>query len=153
MRQCGNCRACCTVLGVPSLKKPRYQACEHECDKGCAIYKERPDECKAYYCAWANNEEAGDPIGLKGEERPDKVGLFFDATLHKTFGLLIVAHEVTEGLSKTYWGEKVLKRLSKRFLVAIVFGDQQRSMVGPPHLLRTAGEQMRQYALTGRFQE
>jgi len=32
-RVCGDCTACCTVMGVRELKKASYQACPHNCAK------------------------------------------------------------------------------------------------------------------------
>ncbi len=68
-RSCGECRACCTGLGVVELKKPPGTACRHECAQGCAIYAQRPRPCREFHCLWR--------LGF-GEEtaRPDRVGFF-----------------------------------------------------------------------------
>ncbi|USN98833.1 MAG: hypothetical protein H6810_11840 [Phycisphaeraceae bacterium] len=73
-RDCGTCRACCTVFDVPDVDKPRNVLCPHAdrtgSDLGCTIYTDRPDVCRAFECAWKQ--------GLAGEnDRPDKLGVLF----------------------------------------------------------------------------
>ncbi len=66
-RKCGECRACCTAIAVKELRKPFMAHCEHECDKGCAIYKTKPDSCSGYECGWL--------LGMGHiEDRPDRIG-------------------------------------------------------------------------------
>jgi hypothetical protein len=72
-RQCGECTACCTVMGAKTIGKPYYCDCEHQ-GAGCAIYNDRPLECQAYACMWWAAEFGGIPE----EDRPDKLGLMFD---------------------------------------------------------------------------
>jgi hypothetical protein len=52
-RDCGTCTMCCKVLGIPELKKPRGDWCEH-CDigKGCKIYDQRPKVCRGFNCVY-----------------------------------------------------------------------------------------------------
>lgn len=59
-RNCGTCTMCCKLLAVPPLEKPRGKWCEH-CVQGtgCGIYETRPEECRAYYCAWITSPEMG----------------------------------------------------------------------------------------------
>jgi hypothetical protein len=40
---------CCTLMGVPALKKAPRQACVH-CENGCTIYETRPQECRSFLC-------------------------------------------------------------------------------------------------------
>jgi hypothetical protein len=71
-RACGNCQACCTVVGVQELHKPHWTRCEHQCATGCAIYPDRPRTCRGYSCLWAAGL-------LDGEEhRPDQSGIILD---------------------------------------------------------------------------
>jgi hypothetical protein len=72
-RACGDCQACCTILGIKELGKPPWTRCEHQCDRGCNIYEDRPETCRGYSCLW----QAG---LLDGDERrrPDKFGVIFD---------------------------------------------------------------------------
>ena len=73
-RRCGDCGECCTALAVPSLRKPAGEPCPH--DRGprstrrCGLYDkpERPPECRAFSCAWANRV-------LPAKHRPDAAGV------------------------------------------------------------------------------
>lgn len=72
-RSCGDCQACCTVVGVQELDKPHWTRCQHQCDIGCAIYPDRPRTCRGYSCLWAAGLLEG------GEERrPDRLGIILD---------------------------------------------------------------------------
>lgn len=72
MRSCGDCTACCGVLGVIELDKEPFRRCEHVTPVGCGAYESRPETCRDYACEW-----------LKGlaqrRYRPDRVGLIVDA--------------------------------------------------------------------------
>ena len=46
-RSCGDCQACCTVVGVQELSKPHWTRCRHQCGVGCAITKSAPDRAGA----------------------------------------------------------------------------------------------------------
>lgn len=72
MRSCGDCRACCVVLGVRELEKPPSQACAHMEKGGCGIYETRPQACRDYACSWLGG------AGLR-RDRPDRVGVIVDA--------------------------------------------------------------------------
>lgn len=72
-KPCGECKACCTTLGVEELQKGNYQPCHNECPTGCAIYDQRPNSCRAYHCGWAGRWVEGDE-----RRRPDKLGVIFD---------------------------------------------------------------------------
>ena len=55
---CGECRACCVVLGFEArpdelpFAKPAGEPCPHLCASGCAIYAARPPVCRRFRCAW-----------------------------------------------------------------------------------------------------
>jgi hypothetical protein len=72
-RVCGNCSACCEIIGVPALTKPELCKCYHQCETGCAIYANRPDECREFECGWSVGH-------LDEDDRPDKLGLIFVMT-------------------------------------------------------------------------
>ena len=72
-RECGTCTACCTVLAVAELRKPRRWACDHVHCAGCGIYAERPQTCRDFNCAWLRGAIPGDE-----SLRPDRLGLLFD---------------------------------------------------------------------------
>jgi hypothetical protein len=73
-RQCGECKACCTAIGVQELGKPFNRACKHECDKGCDIYGKHPDSCQGYQCGWLSG--CGE-----FQDRPDKIGAVFHPSM------------------------------------------------------------------------
>ena len=52
-RRCGTCTLCCKVMTVEELSKPNGQWCPH-CVKGrgCAIYSDRPNECRRFQCGY-----------------------------------------------------------------------------------------------------
>lgn len=155
-RACGECRACCFVMGVKELTKPPYANCAHECDKGCAIYEKRPESCAGYQCLWlvetnlTVRADAGSrQLLLRDEERPDKSGLLFEVSsinraesaFEKETGVpYLMVREATLGAFESYWGQKVLKRLSKWVLIIRVYGDGRRTAMGPPDKVRLVGE-------------
>ena len=83
MRKCGNCRECCTVLG--HSMSPWRTKCEHECLKGCAIYKNRPSECVEFACAWLMGH-------LPRKDRRDLSGIIMTSE-DTAFGETLVLHE------------------------------------------------------------
>ncbi|MBN2839652.1 MAG: hypothetical protein JXP37_01665, partial [Coriobacteriia bacterium] len=67
-RQCGECSACCTALGVHELQKLPLDTCRHVTARGCGIYGNRPPSCREFLCAWR--------IGIGTDaERPDLLGI------------------------------------------------------------------------------
>jgi hypothetical protein len=54
-------------MGIHALDKPRGQWCSHALPgRGCAIYTERPDECRQFACTWLRDDNLGP------EWKPDK---------------------------------------------------------------------------------
>lgn len=110
-RKCGNCSACCTVVGVAELEKPANVRCEH-LGKGkhaCKIYDERPESCAGYQCYWTHGMASW-------QERPDKVGLIVDASpqLQAMWGRLAVqVREVWPGASRSKKGDKLIAKLAQ----------------------------------------
>lgn len=74
-RECGSCTACCELLEVIELRKPRGMLCQH-CTrgKGCAIYATRPKVCREYKCGWLARD------CMPNELRPDRCGFIVDTT-------------------------------------------------------------------------
>jgi hypothetical protein len=72
-RVCGGCTLCCKLIGVASLAKPAGQKCQHsKHGKGCAIYPNRPHDCRTWACRWiADVDTAGMP-------RPDRCHYVID---------------------------------------------------------------------------
>jgi hypothetical protein len=64
-RECGDCTACCDgwlwgKIGDSDTAKVFQpgRPCHYKCEKGCAIYEERPNHpCKDYSCQWLLNKE------------------------------------------------------------------------------------------------
>lgn len=78
---CGECGLCCKLLGAPSLGKPPRKRCVHfRRAGGCAIYADRPGECRGFNCAWLLTPALGP------EWRPDRAGFL----LHGEGGRLLV---------------------------------------------------------------
>lgn len=61
-RSCGSCRLCCKIMAVPDFagKPDPHDWCAHACDKGCAIYKARPQECRDFHCMWLLDQRIPD---------------------------------------------------------------------------------------------
>jgi Fe-S-cluster containining protein len=70
MRECGDCTACCTWLigDAYGHKFGNGKSCKFLCEKGCSIHSERPNVCKNYFCAWAQEL-------IDEDYRPDKCGI------------------------------------------------------------------------------
>ena len=123
-RHCGECTACCTILGVPELEKPRYTACEHDTGKSCGIYEKRPGSCRSFKCVWLQGLV---PI----EERPDKTGIIWSVTTpNPGKPQYPVAMEVTEGSSKVEPGLSMILRVTERTPVIIISSGNTRRIVG-----------------------
>lgn len=79
-RACGHCNYCCIVVPVEEpLNKPGGVRCVHLKHKGCSIYRQRPDVCAAWKCAWLYQPEA------KILRRPDNAGYAVDCCLQEIF--------------------------------------------------------------------
>jgi uncharacterized protein len=84
-RECGSCTACCELLEVVELKKPRGVLCQHcTIGKGCAIYETRPEVCRDYECGWLAHDYIPDEL------RPDRCGFILDTTHDKRVMLIHV---------------------------------------------------------------
>ena len=70
VRRCGACTRCCRTLAVSALQKPMNVWCDHcRVGAGCAIYPDRPEECRVFACQWLV-----DP-GIPESLRPDRSGV------------------------------------------------------------------------------
>lgn len=60
-RHCGTCTLCCKLLAITALDKPRGSWCMH-CSPGagCAIYAERPAECRSFHCGYLTLPDLGE---------------------------------------------------------------------------------------------
>jgi hypothetical protein len=84
-RECGSCTACCELLEIVELEKPRGILCQHcTSGKGCAIYATRPKECRDYECGWLAHDD------IPNELRPDRCGFILGTTHDKRVVLIHV---------------------------------------------------------------
>ncbi len=91
------------MIGVAALQKPCHTTCIHQTGRGCAIYNERPAECKTYKCVWLQGH-------LPEEMRPDKIGLIVDSEGGDEW---VVIQECREGSLATPVGRRLLARLAQ----------------------------------------
>jgi Fe-S-cluster containining protein len=103
IRPCEGCKACCTALGVQELVKSHYQPCAHECDRGCAIYADRPRSCREFGCWY---------VAGMVSERPDNIGVIFDYDM--VVGV-IRAWEVWPGAANEAQAQAVIRTLSRQW--------------------------------------
>lgn len=69
-RDCGPCGLCCKVMKIAEIDKPPGQWCgQWRAGAGCAIYAERPGECRNFSCGFLTNPDLGP------EWRPDRAKL------------------------------------------------------------------------------
>lgn len=74
-RNCGTCRACCTILAIEEFSKPANEACQHLCAGGCGVYETRPGTCYSFECMWLHGERM--EIFKADALRPDRCGVVF----------------------------------------------------------------------------
>jgi hypothetical protein len=112
--QCGECTACCTVMGVEELGKPFHQTCKHVCANGCAIYQDRPASCRVWECSWRSGWISG------GEKmRPDRLGVMFEWRIIGGNSFLI-AYEVWPGALELLQVKRVLDHYQGNEVVVCV---------------------------------
>jgi Fe-S-cluster containining protein len=133
-RQCGECQACCEVIGVHELKKENWTKCQHQCSSGCGIYEERPESCKTYYCLW----QAG---MMKGgvENRPDNLGVIFDfrAITDGNDKEAISVWELREGAVDEPRPKEMIEEISKHFILCIRrYKSSRRRIIGPAYRMK-----------------
>jgi hypothetical protein len=72
-KSCGSCTTCCTVMGVPELKKRPWEPCPHVTPgRGCGIYAERPSGCRTFICGWLLDSSMGPDL------KPENCHVVFD---------------------------------------------------------------------------
>jgi hypothetical protein len=60
-RNCDGCTMCCKLLRVEELETPPLSWCPHCVAKsGCAIYVDRPTECRQFYCEYLLDASLGE---------------------------------------------------------------------------------------------
>lgn len=136
-RECGECAACCSILGVHEIDKPKNTPCPHQTGKGCSVYENRPNSCRTYQCLW----QAG---AIEGDERrrPDNFGVIFDAGSQMDW--VIVAREVLPDAMDRDHVQQFMKKLSRRVVIYCQLLNGRRKLMGPENLVR---EFVRQYKI------
>jgi hypothetical protein len=62
---------CCRLEKIIELDKPRNTWCKNcTIGKGCNVYPDRPNSCKAFECVWLKNPDLPDAL------RPDRIGVY-----------------------------------------------------------------------------
>ena len=113
VRSCGSCRACCSVLGVRELEKPKWEACAHLCKHGCGIYEARPGSCANYVCGWL-----GGAYGANNSTRPDHLGVIVDRPA--PMGGQVLVREVWRGaLAQRRVRELLIEAFRQGFTVVL----------------------------------
>jgi hypothetical protein len=61
VRHCGDCSLCCKLMAIVELGKPAGSWCPNcKPGVGCAVYPERPGECRTFICGYLMNPELGE---------------------------------------------------------------------------------------------
>jgi hypothetical protein len=68
-------------MGIYALEKPRGAWCPHAMPgRGCAVYDDRPDECRTFSCLWLLD----DNLGPEWKPEKSKMVLTADETTKRT---------------------------------------------------------------------
>ena len=129
-RGCGECHACCVVLGFEAtpeeapFAKPAGEVCPHLCAGGCAIYAERPPVCRRFQCAWLQTPTL--PEGL----RPDRCGVLF-AMNDSPFGsgFAVFAYEMRPDAADQGLAAWLLHEIAAEATVILVRADGRREVL------------------------
>lgn len=72
-KECGECHACCAGVLRGNAYGNKFGGdngtCRFLVNKECVVYKDRPESCKKFQCAWTQNIFDDDDM------RPDKSGI------------------------------------------------------------------------------
>lgn len=146
--ECGECTACCTVLGIGELHKPEFAPCRHLCATGCSVYSKRPKECATYKCIWRDSQDRESPLDT--HLRPDNLGVIVEVQDTPHFGNVVVVREVWPGASKNGLARNFASTIAKVVNGAIMFviDGEDRQMYFPSwakHLAQKARDIKFQY--------
>mgnify|MGYP001561024974 CR=1 FL=1 len=144
-RSCGNCRACCTPLGITELNKAPGIPCRHlvkgDCG-GCGIYETRPLECREYFCGWRCG--IGDL-----NQRPDHSGVLLTPRENRADiieglpEISFVAHEVWRKAFRRPAAVDLMTDVASRgFIVFAIHGPELErcQVMGPEDLVYEAAQ-------------
>lgn len=113
---CGDCTACCTLMAVVELDKPRCVSCKH-LDKGCGIYATRPQSCREFECIWLQTQKTSAPWPKR--LRPDRCGVMFTPTVDPN---VMAAHGARSSLDVKPLRERVKQWLGNGLTIICVDG-------------------------------
>jgi uncharacterized cysteine cluster protein YcgN (CxxCxxCC family) len=146
-RSCDGCSLCCYLLAVHALEKPINSWCRHcPTRRRCAIYDDRPDECRGFHCGWLTGAMIGDewdPKRCRMVLAAENDGLRLTAIIHpdrpdawrrqpyyrqlKAWAEAAILHR----------GQVVIKN-ANRYTVVLPDRDVELGEVGPDELIVTA---------------
>ena len=137
-RTCGDCRACCVVLGFEArpgeapFRKPHGEPCPHLVQIGCGIYPDRPPVCRRFRCGWLEAPNLPDAL------RPDRCGVLFstnDSVLGP--GHAVYAYEMRPGAADAPLPGWLLAELSATETVILVRADGRREVLTADPVLQS----------------
>ena len=138
-RRCGNCTACCLVLQVPELGKPRDIACPHA-GNGCKDYDHRPASCRSYRCMWLDGF-------LDQRDKPNRIGIVLDRPDVMVSGEIwsdipsVMIRVVHPGAKLARRAKEIINTLAERKAVLLARGDD-RKLKGPAALVSVVNARM-----------
>lgn len=108
-RSCGECNVCCVSLTINdvAMQKPQGYRCKNaQRDNSCAIYTDRPQTCRSFFCGWRKLK------WVRPSLRPDSSGVLIrlhfdkpDASGARQLGVIVTlltsAAVKAEGLAET----------------------------------------------------
>lgn len=113
-RECDGCTVCCTLTRVPELDKPVGVTCPFACN-GCTIYKDRPQSCRNFNCAWVMGDM---PTWMK----PNKSHVMIE----KLPGISVVLALPEKDYEKTWKTDEIVAVLKEEYVskgISVVAGD------------------------------
>ena len=123
-RQCASCTLCCKVLGIAALEKPIGAWCPHcRPGAGCAIYDDRPRECRGFVCGWLRDER----LGEEWYPKKSKIVLTYEQDR-------FVAH-VDPGAPGAWNEEPYFSALHRMMLANLPAGKPVYVAIGRQHIL------------------
>ncbi len=101
-KTCGSCTACCKTHPVREIDKPAGTWCRHrQKGRGCRIYAERPEGCRAFRCQWLLSD-------MEESLRPDRTDIVVDAIEHQLLGMTMLLFEVVRGALRSRFAQDVI---------------------------------------------
>jgi hypothetical protein len=133
---------CCKVLPIRQFKKPPGVWCAHAVTgKGCGIYANRPDLCRAFYCGWMYEPGLGPewkpdtakfvvmpPLGPRGQFLSIMVDPGYPDAWTRAPYLVEIKRWAADGITREQF---VLVRISSRLIVVLPDREVRLGEVDP----------------------